>query len=184
MGNKLQTIRPAEIYERLPANKAKQLLFLEWDRQGSARGKTETLVYWKSRFLKPPEKTGQTQKETAEKAQASWSSAPRAEGCAGTHGHNCLPQRMCHCCWRAGRCLTLPAQAPSPHPPQGLAWTYCFPWGVQGSAHRGAAMDATLCPLWKHPPGLGDRSSVGWHSGTPRARRPMPPAAPQNSLLN
>lgn len=71
MGNKLQTIRPTEIYERLSASEAKQLLFLEWDRQGSARGKTETLVYWKSGFLKPSEKAGQTEKETAEEAQAS-----------------------------------------------------------------------------------------------------------------
>lgn len=76
MGNKLQTIRPAEIYERLSASEAKQILFLEWDRRGSARGKTETLVYWKSRFLKPSEKAGQTEKEAAQKAQASWSYVP------------------------------------------------------------------------------------------------------------
>lgn len=75
MSNKLQTIRPAEIYERLSASEAKQLLFLEWDRRGSARAKTETL-YWKSRFLKPSEKAGQTEKETAQKAQASWSYVP------------------------------------------------------------------------------------------------------------
>lgn len=54
------------------ASEANQLLFLEWDRQGSTRGKTETLVYWKSRFLKPSEKAGQTEKETAQKAQASF----------------------------------------------------------------------------------------------------------------
>lgn len=76
MGNKLQTIQPAEIYERLSSSEAKQLLFLEWDRRGSARGKTDSLVYWKSRFFKSSEKAGRTEKETAQKGQASWSYTP------------------------------------------------------------------------------------------------------------
>lgn len=45
-------IWPIEIYERLSASEATQLLFLDCDRRGSTRAKTETLVHWKSRFLK------------------------------------------------------------------------------------------------------------------------------------
>lgn len=55
---------------------------------------------------------------TAQKSQASWGYMLWAEGCAHTRGHTCLLQRMRRCCWRAGRCLALPAQASSHPPPQ------------------------------------------------------------------
>lgn len=51
-----------EIYERLSASEAKQLLFLECDRRGSTKAKTETLVHWKSRFLKTLREGGETSK--------------------------------------------------------------------------------------------------------------------------
>lgn len=64
VGHISPAIQPPEIYERLAASEAERLLFLEWAGQGSAREKTEPLVYWKSRFLKPSEKTRWIAKET------------------------------------------------------------------------------------------------------------------------
>lgn len=70
---------------------------------------------------------------------------PWAKGCAGTSSHNCLLQRMQHCYWRAGRCLTLSAQVPSHPPPQGPARIYCFPC-VQGSVHSRLASSYRCAP--------------------------------------
>lgn len=97
------------------------------------------------------------------------------------------PQR---CGTAAGRCLTLPAQVPShppppPPPPQGPTRIYCFPWGVQGSVHNRAVSSDGHAPRHGCIPSPSPKAptSAWGRLGTPRACRPLAPAAPRNSFL-